>query len=118
MVTLEALAQTALDRDGLRLRSLAQDFLLENPRLSGYARPATDNQRILAIAASLIELFAQRLNQPAPIWTRDIGPIDEPFYLLESAKTLKRLRALCENESPLPLRRRHFYAPPNFLEFA
>ena len=29
-----------------------------------------------------------------------------------------RLRALCEAESPEPLRKRFLYAPPNFLEFA
>jgi hypothetical protein len=118
MVTLEELAQAALDRDGLRLRSLTQDFLSETPRASDTARPVTTDQRVLATAASLIELFAQRMQQPAPDWTKDVGPLGEPFYLLESATRLKRLRILCETQSPLPLRRRHLYAPPNFLEFA
>ena len=45
----------------------------------------------------------------------DVAPTS---HLLESATTLKRLRILCETESPLPLRRRGLYAPPNFLEFA
>ena len=118
MVNLEELAQAALDRDSLQLRSLTQDFLHENPRVSDAVRPLTDNHRLLSTAAALIELFAQRLEQPAPSWTRDVGPLDEPFYLLESAMTLKRLRVLCETESPLPLRVRRLYAPPNFLEFA
>ena len=118
MVTLEELAQAALDRDGLQLRSLTQDFLSENPSVSDYARPATNDQRVLSTAAALIELFAQRKQQPAPAWTKDVGPIGEPFYLLESATRLRRLRVLCETQSPLPLRRRRLYAPPNFLEFA
>lgn len=118
MVTLEELAQAALDRDSLQLRSLTQDFLHENPCLSDTVRPLTDNHSLLSTAAALIELFAERLQQPAPSWTRDVGPMDEPFYPLKSALTLKRLRVLCETESPLPLRRRRLYAPPNFVEFA
>jgi hypothetical protein len=118
MATLEELAQAALDRNSLRLRSLTQDFLAENPRLSSYAQPATADQRLLSAAAALIELFAERRQQPAPSWTRDVGPVAEPFYLLASAAQFSRLRELCETESPLPLRRRRLYAPPNFLEFA
>jgi hypothetical protein len=118
MVTLEELAQAALERDSLRLRSLTQDFLSENPRLSDYARPATNDLRVLSTAAALIELFALRKGQSAPLWTKDVGPLDEPFFLLESAAKLKRLRAFCEAQAPLPLRRRRLFAPPNFLEFA
>jgi hypothetical protein len=118
MVTLEEVARAALSRDSLRLRSLAQDFLLENPRLSEYARPATSDNRVLATSAALIELFALRAHQAAPAWTKDIGPLGEPFFLLESATRLKHLRALCEAQAPLPLRKRRLYAPPNFLEFA
>jgi hypothetical protein len=58
MATLEELAHAALDRDSLRLRSLTQDFLNENPRVSDYARPVTNDQRVLSTAAALIELFA------------------------------------------------------------
>lgn len=118
MVTLEEVARAALSREGLRLRSLTQDFLLENPSLGACPRPATGDARVLATAAALIELFALRTHQTAPGWTKDIGPLTEPFFLLESATRLKHLRALCEDQSPLPLRQRRLYAPPNFLEFA
>ncbi len=118
MVTLEQLVQAALHREALQLRSLAQDFLRENRRLSDYARPATEDAHVLAAAAALIELFAMRQKQAPPAWTQDIGPLPEPFFLLESAATLKHLRTLCETEAPEPLRKRGFYAPPNFLEFA
>ena len=118
MVTLEQLARAALDREGLQLRSLAQDFLHENHHLSDYARPAINDARVLAAAAALIELFALRQKQAPPNWTRDVGPLPEPYFLLESAVKLKRLRDLCESQAPEPLRKRRLYPPPNFLEFA
>ena len=118
MVTLEQLAQAALDRDNLRLRGLAQDWLRENPRLSDTLRPHSRDARLLAAAASLIELFAQRQRQDPPAWVKEVGPLPEPFFLLESAARMKRLRALCETQAPEPLRKRRLYAPPNFLEFA
>ncbi len=118
MVSLEDLAQAALNRDALSVRGLAQDFLRENPRLSDCGRPATDDARVLSTAAALLEMFAARRHQPPPDWTKDIGPMTEPFFLLKSAETLKHLRALCETQAPEPLRRRRLYAPPNFLTFA
>ena len=81
-------------------------------------RPQTGDERVLAAAASLIELFAERSKQNPPSWTKKIGALKEPIYLVPSADKMKRLRELCENESPQPLRKRGFYAPPNFLEFA
>src|SRR5580765_1633988 len=104
MVTLEVLAETALRRDGLHLRSLVQDFVREYPQLAMIPRPQIDNLQILGTAAALLELLAQRTGQAAPIWTRDIGAVPEPFFLLEAATRMKRLRALCEAEAPEPLR--------------
>ena len=118
MVTLEALAKTALERDSLRLRSLALDFVREHSKLASVARPPTDDQQILGTAAALLELLAQRSGQPAPAWTREVGPVLEPVFLLEAATRMKRLRALCESEAPEPLRKRGLYAPPDFLTFA
>jgi hypothetical protein len=118
MVTLEQVAQAALDRDSLRLRSLVQDFLKENPRLGDYVRPAVSDARVLSAAAALMELLASRQHQAPPAWTSAIGPLPEPFFLLKSAETLKHLRILCETQAPEPLRRRRLYAPPNFLAFA
>ncbi len=54
MVTLEALAETALRRDSLRLRRLAQDFLRDHPRLAAIPRPNIDDQKILGTAAALL----------------------------------------------------------------
>jgi hypothetical protein len=118
MVTLEALAETALQRDSLHLRSLVQDFVRDHPQLTAIPRPHIDNQQILGTAAALLELLAQRTGQSAPAWTREIGAVPEPVFLLKSATRMKRLRALCEAESPEPLRKRGLYAPPDFLTFA
>lgn len=118
MVTLEALAKTALQRDGLRLRSLTLDFMREHPELASIPRPLISDQRVLATAAALVELLAQRAGQLAPAWTDEVGPLLEPVFLLEAATRMKRLRALCESEAPEPLRKRGLYAPPDFLTFA
>jgi hypothetical protein len=117
MATIEQLAEAALNREGLLLRSLVHDLLREHPRLSHCPRPHTADPRLLAAAASLVELLALRLHQEPPAWTQDVGPLPEPIFLLEAAARMKRLRALCETQSPEPLRKRGFYAPPNFLEF-
>src|SRR5262245_55995214 len=118
MVTLEQLAVAALKRESLLLRSLTQDLLRENPNLSECPKPKTNDSRILAAAASLVELLAMRLRQAPPTWTKDVGALPEPVYLLKAAESMKRLRELCEIGAPEPLRKRGFFAPPNFLEFA
>ena len=118
MVKIEELAEAAINQDSLLLRSLAQDLLHENPNLRSIARPVTPDLKILAAAASLLELLAQRSHQEPPPWTNEIGALPEPIHFLKAAGTMKRLRVLCESQAPEPLRKRGFYAPPNFLESA
>ena len=118
MEPIEQLARAALDRDHLRLRSLVQDMTRAQTKWSALPRPKTSNPRLLAIAASLAELLATRQNQTPPAWTKEVGPLKNPFYLLQSAEKMKRLRVLCETQSPESMRKRHLYAPPHFLEFA
>ena len=116
MVRIEQLAEAAINQDALLLRSLTQDFLRERPRLKDFPRPMAVDFKTLVAAAALIELFAERLHQEPPAWAREIGSLPEPIYLLKAAATMKRLRVLCEEQAPEPLRKRGFYAPPNFLE--
>jgi hypothetical protein len=118
MDPIEQLAEAALQRDSFRLRSLVQDMTRAKTDWSALPRPQTNDARLLAIAASLAELLAARQNQMPPSWTKEIGALQEPFFLLRSAETMKRLRVLCETQAPEPMRKRHIYAPPNFLEFA
>ena len=88
------------------------------PGLSDVPRPTSHDSRLMVTAAALVELLALRRQQEPPGWTKTIGALSEPFFLLEAALTMKRLRQLCETQSPEPLQRRRLYAPPNFLEFA
>jgi hypothetical protein len=118
VVRIEQLAEAAINQDALSLRSLTQDLLRARPLLKDFSRPTAVNFRTLAAAAALLELFAERLHQEPPAWTREIGALPEPIYLVKAADTMKRLRTLCELEAPEPLRKRGFYAPPNFLESA
>lgn len=118
MEQIEQLAQATLERDHLKLRSLAQDFAHAKTNFSKLPRPTTSNTQLLVISAALAELLALRNNQTPPTWTKEIGPLAEPFFLLKSAATMKHLRTLCETQSPEPMRKRRLYAPPHFLEFA
>jgi len=118
MVMIEQLAKAALSGDSLRLRSLYQEMVLEKQKLSECQRPQISDKRLLALAASLIELMAERTQQSPPKWTEEVSTLLEPMYLVPSANSMKRLRVLCETQSPYPLRKRKLYAPPNFLEFA
>jgi hypothetical protein len=118
MATIEAIADAALRRESLQLRSLVQDLLGSTSALSTIPRPATDDLPLLAISAAILELLAARMGQAPPSWTSEIGSLPEPFFLLEAAQRMPRLRRLCETESPEPLRKRGFYAPPDFLTFA
>jgi hypothetical protein len=118
VIRIEQLAEAAINQDALRLRSLTQDFLLERPMLCDVPKPDSADFRIIAAAASLMELLATRLHQEPPTWTSEIGALREPIHLVKAAATMKHLRALCEQQSPEPLRKRGFYAPPNFLESA
>ena len=115
MADLERLARAALERQALRLRMLADDLLQTEPRASAWGPPTTSDPRLLAVAASLAELLSERTGQPAPAWTSAVGPLLEPFFLVQAAEHMPNMRALCERESPEPLRRRRLFAPPNFL---
>jgi hypothetical protein len=117
MVQIEQMAEAALKRESLELRSMVQDFLRSKPELVNVLPPQTDNESVLAMSAALLELLAQRTGQLPPAWTESVGPVKEPFYLLKSAAKMKRLQQLCLQESPEPLRKRSFYAPPDYLAF-
>jgi hypothetical protein len=113
----DQLAQAALERHSLLLRDLALLLLEAHIDLSTVPAPLNSDPRSRAVAAGLVELLAARRGQEPPVWTRLEGEA-EPFFLVAAAETMPRLRALCLEEAPLPLKKRNLYAPPNFLEFA
>lgn len=118
MEIIEQMAEAALARDSLRLRSLVQDWMRSGLKVNGLSRPDTTEPDILAVSAALVELLALRQGQKPPAWSQEIGAMAEPFFLVESADGMRRLRVLCETQSPEPLRKRKLFAPPHFLEFA
>ena len=118
MVLVDELAEVAISGDALLLRSVARDWLRDNRQFPMIPPPKTTDPKRRAVAAALVEMFAERANQSAPHWTRDVVSSPEPLFLLREALKMRRLHQLCEEESPLPLRRRRIYAPPNFLSFA
>lgn len=120
-VTIEEIASAILRTQGedRPLRGMAMEFLRQNPDLSVVDRPCTNDRKILAAAASLLELFAQRRDQSAPSWTQEVEPLPDPIYLVEGAgpAMTEHLRRLADEKSPEPLRRRGFFAPPGILSF-
>jgi hypothetical protein len=118
MVTIEQIAAAILHDDSLLARALVQEFLHSQPAFAEIAQPETTDPVLLAVTASLLELFALRARQTAPTWTRQIGPVEQPIYLLKAAAHMRRLRDLCHDAAPEPLRRRRLYAPPDYLAFA
>ncbi len=115
---LNELARAALNRRSLELRQYAQDLLVHFADLAVIPEPLFDSVAHKTVAAAILELLAERRGQLSPAWTQSAVVLPVPFYLLESALTMPRLRQLCETESPLPLRKRGLFAPPQFLEFA
>lgn len=118
MEMIEQIVNAALAQESLQLRGLIQQFSRTNPDFSKLPPLATSNPTKFALAASIVELLAQQANQEPPSWTAKAQSLTEPIFLLKSASKMKRLRQLCIDESPLPLKKRGFYAPPNYLSFA
>jgi hypothetical protein len=118
MVTSLQLAEAAMGDDALLLRSLVQDVLFQVDPLSALGPPETDDVRLQAVAASLVELLAERTGQAPPTWTGAVGPAPEPVFLVRAAGSMRRLRRLCLTEAPDALRRRRVFAPPNYLVMA
>jgi hypothetical protein len=115
-ITLEDIATAALCGDGLRTRSLMQDWIAGHPDVERLPAPVSQDAWIRPLVAGLAELMEERLGQNAPPWAAAIGAAPAPTHLLRAAGHMKRLRESCEQFSPLPLRRRLFFAPANYLE--
>lgn len=118
MPKIDELAEAALSGDALLLRSVVQDWLRETRQFQTVAAPTSIDPAQRAVAAGLVEMFAERARQTPPSWTGTVPAVSEPLFLVRAASTMKRLRKLCEEQSPFPLRRRRIYAPPDFLTFA
>jgi hypothetical protein len=105
-------------RDALAVREWVQDARREGLVLSELPPPVGLDEVEQALAASAVELLARQWSQEPPSWSKDVGPSPVPVFLVAAAERMPRLRRLCELEGPEQLRKRGFYAPPEFLAFA
>jgi len=112
------LVRSLLAFDALSARQWVADAVREGLRWSDVPEPHLLDPTERAVAAGIAELLAQRSAQEPPRWTLSVPPSPAPLYLLRSAQTMTRLRRLCQEEGPEPLRSRRIYAPPEFLSVA
>ena len=104
--------------DTLTARQWVADALRAGLRWSLVSRPRHLSRRELVVAAAVVELLAERTGQEPPRWTEKVAVAHEQIWLVRAAQSMPRLRRLCEEEGPLPLRRRGIFAPPDFLSVA
>ncbi len=115
---LSDLLEAILSHDALAARQWVADAERGSFDWSAVDFPARGDATYRALAAAVVELFAERVGVVPPDWTAIVGAAPEPVYLVKAASTMRRLRELCESEAPEPLRRRLIYAPPDFLRVA
>ncbi|MFY9821421.1 MAG: hypothetical protein WAM82_08565 [Thermoanaerobaculia bacterium] len=115
---LRDLVKALLAFDALAARQWIADAARSGYDWSRAPQPADLDSTASALAAGVTELMAARSGQPAPAWTASVSAAPERIFLVRSAAAMPRLRALCEREGPEPLRRRGFFAPPEFLTAA
>ena len=51
-------------------------------------------------------MMASRSGQPAPPWVEAVPASPTTIFLVRAAENMPRLRRLCEEEGPVPLRKR------------
>ncbi len=115
---IQTLIEALMSFDVLRARQWVADAMRMPISWSEVARPAGMDAEHLAVAAGVVELMAERSGQQSPSWTVEVGESPRRIYLVRAAESMPRLRQLCEEEGPVPLRRRHIMAPPEFLSVA
>jgi hypothetical protein len=115
---LRDLVESLLGFDALAARQWIADAARSGYDWSRVPQPAGLDSTASALAAGVTELMAARSGQLAPAWTASVSEAPERVFLVRSAAVMPRLRALCEREGPEPLRRRGFFAPPEFLTAA
>jgi hypothetical protein len=115
---LRDLVRALLSFDALVARQWVADSLRAGIVWAAIPEPADLDAVGLGVAAGIAELLAARAGQAPPPWAGAVAAAPTPVYLVKAARTMPRLRQLCEQEGPEPLRRRGILAPPEFLKVA
>lgn len=112
------LVRALLCFDTLAARQWVADSVRQGFVWTSVPMPADLDPVALSVAAGVAELLATRVGQAPPPWTRTVEAVSKPMFLVRAAATMPRLRQLCKQEGPEPLRRRGIFAPPEFLQVA
>ena len=115
---LRDLVDALLSRDALRARQWVADAARVKFDWTRVAEPRGLDSLGLAVAAAVVEMIAERQGARPASWTAAVPAAPHRVFLVRAAESLPRLRQLCEEEGPEPLRRRGLLAPPEFLTAA
>jgi hypothetical protein len=117
-MNLSDLVRALLSFETLVARQWVAESLREGVVWAAVPAPTDLDSVGLGVAAGVAELLAERAGQAPPPWASSVGVGVAPVWLVKAARTMPRLRELCEAEGPEPLRRRGILAPPGFLSAA
>lgn len=112
------LVRALLNYEPLAARQWVLDFSTSAGRWSDVEPPVDANAEELSLAAALVEMMAARAGELSPSWTSEVKAGPRAVFLVKSAERMPRLRSICQEQGPEPLRRRQFFAPPDFLTYA
>lgn len=115
---LHDLVRALLLFDTLAARQWVADSLRQEIVWASVPAPIDLDPIGLSVAAGVAELLATRAEQAPPAWTSAVVAAPTAVCLVKAALAMPRLRQLCEQEGPEPLRRRGILAPPEFLKVA
>lgn len=117
-MNLRDLVEALVRHDPLAARQWMADATRAGWDWSSVEAPRERDPLSLAVAAAVVETMAERQQVRAPAWTAGVPAAPQRIFLVRAAESLPRLRRLCEEEGPLPMRRRRILAPPDFLTAA
>lgn len=112
------LVEAVWSHDALTAREWVSDAIRQQVRWVVVPCPLGLSPEKLALAAGMAELLAQRQGAESPAWAKQVPASPRKIFLVKAAESMPRLRRLCEEEGPEPLRRRRLFAPPEFLTVA
>jgi hypothetical protein len=115
---LRELVRALLSYDALTARQWVADSIRQGVVWALFPQPTELDAVGMGVAAGIAELLAARAGQAPPPWVVAVDVAPTQVCLVKAARTMPRLRQLCEQEGPEPLRRRGILAPPEFLTVA
>ena len=102
---IEELARALLNHEGATVGQMTMN-LFELPSFTDLHRPEGVTQKELVVSAALIELFASCRGEPSPEWTKAVGALPEPVFLMGGyEKKFPRSAERWRREAPEPLKK-------------